>query len=220
MTKTSIRRVLVANRGEIAVRVIRTCRERGIETVAVFSEADRTSVHVRLADKAYPVGPAPSSQSYLVIEKLIEVARQSGCDAVHPGYGFLSENADFAQACADAGLIFIGPPPEAIRMMGDKTAARALMEKAGVPMAPGTTDAVADVQEATEVASEIGYPVLIKAAAGGGGKGMRVVEEEGGAGTGLRDGAERGAVGLWRRTRLYREIHPRAAPHRVSDSGG
>ena len=177
MTKTPIRRVLIANRGEIAVRVIRTCRERGIETVAVFSEADRTSVHVRLADEAYSVGPAPSSQSYLVIEKLIEVAQGSGCDAVHPGYGFLSENADFAQACADAGLIFIGPPPEAIRMMGDKTAARALMEKAGVPMAPGTTDAVADVQEATEVASEIGYPVLIKAAAGGGGKGMRVVEE-------------------------------------------
>ena len=179
MTNTPIRRVLVANRGEIAVRVIRTCRERGIETVAVFSEADRTSVHVRLADEAYSVGPAPSSQSYLVGEKLIEVARQSRCDAVHPGYGFLSENADFAQACADAGLVFIGPPPQAIRMMGDKTAARALMEEAGVPMAPGTTDAVADVQEATEVAGEIGYPVLIKAAAGGGGKGMRVVEEEG-----------------------------------------
>ncbi|MGI9174465.1 MAG: acetyl-CoA carboxylase biotin carboxylase subunit [Rhodothermales bacterium] len=179
MANVPIRRVLVANRGEIAVRVIRTCRERGIETVAVFSEADRTSVHVRLADSAYAIGPAPSSQSYLIGEKLIEVAQQSGCDAVHPGYGFLSENADFAQACADAGLIFIGPPPQAIRMMGDKTAARALMEKAGVPMAPGTTDAVADVQEATEVASEIGYPVLIKAAAGGGGKGMRVVEEEG-----------------------------------------
>ena len=179
MTNTPIRRVLVANRGEIAVRVIRTCRERGIETVAVFSEADRTSVHVRLADEAYSVGPPPSSQSYLVIEKLIEVAQQSGCDAVHPGYGFLSENAGFAQACADAGLIFIGPPPQAIRMMGDKTAARALMEEAGVPMAPGTTDAVTDVREATEVAGEIGYPVLIKAAAGGGGKGMRVVEEEG-----------------------------------------
>ena len=175
----TIRRVLVANRGEIAVRVIRTCREQGIETVAVFSEADRTSVHVRLADEAYPAGPAPSSQSYLIGEKLIEVARTSGCDAVHPGYGFLSENADFAQACTDAGLIFIGPPPKAIRMMGDKTAARALMEEAGVPMAPGTTDAVADVQRATGVASEIGYPVLIKAAAGGGGKGMRVVEEAG-----------------------------------------
>ena len=174
-----IRRVLVANRGEIAVRVIRTCRERGIETVAVFSEADRTSLHVRLADRAYPVGPAPSGQSYLAGENLLDVARRSHCDAVHPGYGFLSENADFAQACADAGLVFIGPPPEAIRMMGDKTAARALMEKAGVPMAPGTTDAVADVREAAEVAGEIGYPILIKAAAGGGGKGMRVVEEAG-----------------------------------------
>ena len=179
MPHTPIRRVLVANRGEIAVRVIRTCRERGIETVAVFSEADRTSVHVRLADRAYAIGPAPSAQSYLVGEKLIEVALASGCDAVHPGYGFLSENAPFAQACADAGLVFIGPPPSAIRTMGDKTAARALMEGAGVPMAPGTTDAVADVQEAAEVADVIGYPVLIKAAAGGGGKGMRVVEGAG-----------------------------------------
>src|SRR5690606_19496549 len=131
---------------------------------------------VRLADEAYEIGPAPSSQSYLVAERILEVARRSGADAVHPGYGFLSENAAFAEACAAAGIVFIGPPPDAIRAMGDKTAARALMARAGVPMAPRTTDAVADLDEATAVAEEIGYPVLLKAAAGGGGKGCRVVE--------------------------------------------
>ncbi|ARA93971.1 acetyl-CoA carboxylase biotin carboxylase subunit [Rhodothermaceae bacterium RA] len=173
----TIRKVLIANRGEIAVRVIRTCREHGIGTVAVFSEPDRTAPHVRLADEAYLIGPAPSAQSYLVQEKILEVAHRSGADAVHPGYGFLSENATFAQACADAGLIFIGPPPQAIKAMGDKTEARLLMEQAGVPMAPGTTDAIDDPDEAARIADEIGYPVLIKAAAGGGGKGMRIVED-------------------------------------------
>ncbi len=171
--------MLIANRGEIAVRVIRTCRERGLATVAVFSEPDRAALHVRLADEAYAIGPAPSNQSYLVHEKILEVAQRSGADAVHPGYGFLSENAAFAEACAGAGVIFIGPPPEAIRAMGDKTAARALMQAAGVPMAPGTTDAVDDADAAADVAAEIGYPVIIKAAAGGGGKGMRIVEEPG-----------------------------------------
>ena len=175
-TLRPIRKVLIANRGEIAVRVIRTCREQGIETVAVYSDPDRSAPHVRLADEAYPIGPAAASDSYLVQEKILEVAHQSGADAIHPGYGFLSENADFAQACADADVTFIGPPPEAIRAMGDKTAARKLMDDAGVPMAPGTTDAVASVEEGEEVAANIGYPVLIKAAAGGGGKGMRVVE--------------------------------------------
>ncbi|HMB93483.1 MAG TPA: acetyl-CoA carboxylase biotin carboxylase subunit [Rhodothermales bacterium] len=179
MTNRRIKKVLIANRGEIAVRVIRTCKELGIATVAVFSEPDRTALHVRLADEAYLLGPAPSSQSYLAQEKLIEVARRSGADAVHPGYGFVSENADFAEACAAAGLIFIGPPPEAIRAMGDKTAARAIMEEAGVPMAPGTTDAIDDRDEAARIADDIGYPVIIKAAAGGGGKGMRVVEDPG-----------------------------------------
>ena len=172
-----IRKVLIANRGEIAVRIMRTCQERGIETVAVYSEPDRSAPHVRLADEAYPIGPAAATESYLVQEKILEVADRSGADAIHPGYGFLSENAAFAEACADAGVIFIGPPPEAIRAMGDKTAARTLMEEAGVPMAPGTTDAVADVDEGARVASEIGYPVLIKAAAGGGGKGMRIVHQ-------------------------------------------
>ncbi|MEM8600543.1 MAG: acetyl-CoA carboxylase biotin carboxylase subunit [Bacteroidota bacterium] len=173
------RTVVVANRGEIAVRVMRTCRERGIRTVAVYSEADAAALHVRYADEAYLVGPAPSSESYLVMERILDVARQSGADAIHPGYGFLSENAAFAEACAEAGITFIGPPPGAIRSMGDKTAARALMEKAGVPMAPGTVNAVGSTAEAVEAANEIGYPVLIKAAAGGGGKGMRVVESAG-----------------------------------------
>jgi propionyl-CoA carboxylase alpha chain len=168
--------VLIANRGEIAVRVLRTCREMGLGTVAVYSDADATAPHVRMADRAVRLGPAPSNQSYLLVERVLDAARQTGADGIHPGYGFLSENADFAQACADAGIAFIGPSPDAIRAMGDKTAARALMERAGVPMAPGTTDAVASADEAQGVAREIGYPVLLKAAAGGGGKGMRIVE--------------------------------------------
>ncbi|NBB99598.1 MAG: acetyl-CoA carboxylase biotin carboxylase subunit [Bacteroidetes bacterium] len=172
-----IRKVLVANRGEIALRVMRTCQEQGIATVAVYSAPDRTAPHVRMADEAYLLGPAPSSESYLKQDTLLEVAAAAGADAVHPGYGFLSENAAFAQACADAGITFIGPPPEAIRAMGDKTAARAMMKEAGVPMPPGTPDAIADADEAAAAAEEIGYPVLIKAAAGGGGKGMRIVRE-------------------------------------------
>ncbi len=171
-----ITKVLVANRGEIAIRVMRTCRELGIPTVAVYSTADRTAPHVQMADEAYEIGPPPSGQSYLVQENILAVARQTGANAVHPGYGFLSENATFAQACADAGIMFIGPPPDAIRSMGDKTEARAMMAAAGVPMAPGTEDAVANFDEAARIAEDIGYPVLIKAAAGGGGKGMRIVE--------------------------------------------
>ena len=176
MTPRPIRTLLVANRGEIAVRILRTCRERGIETVAVYSDADADALHVRLADRAVRLGPAPSAESYLVAERVMEAARQSGADAVHPGYGFLSENADFARACEAAGLTFVGPPAEAIHLMGDKTEARKLMAQADVPMAPGTPDAIADPTEAERVAGEIGYPVLVKAAAGGGGKGMRVVE--------------------------------------------
>ena len=176
MTPRRIRRLLVANRGEIAVRVLRTCRERGIETVAVYSDADRDALHVRLADRAVHIGASPSAQSYLVGERILAAARATGADAVHPGYGFLSENAGFAEACTEAGVVFVGPPPEAMRLMGDKTAARRLMREAGVPMAPGTVDAIADAGEAERVAGEIGYPVLVKAAAGGGGKGMRVVE--------------------------------------------
>ena len=167
-----IRKVLVANRGEIAVRVLRTCRDLGIAGVAVFSEPDRGAMHVRLAREAQPIGPAPASESYLNVPRIIDAARRSGADAIHPGYGFLSENADFAEACAAAGLTFIGPPPEAIRQMGDKTRARSLMNQAGVPMASGTSD---DGNDPAETARAIGFPVLVKAAAGGGGRGMRVV---------------------------------------------
>ena len=176
MTPRPIKTLLVANRGEIAVRIIRTCRERGIEAVAVYSDADAGALHVRLADRAVRLGPAPSSESYLVVDRVLAAARESGADAVHPGYGFLSENADFARACQAAGITFVGPPPDAIHRMGDKTEARKLMADAGVPMAPGTPDAIADPAQAERVAGEIGYPVLVKAAAGGGGKGMRVVE--------------------------------------------
>jgi acetyl-CoA carboxylase biotin carboxylase subunit len=173
-----LRKLLIANRGEIAVRVIRACREQGIATVAVYSEADRESLHVLLADEAYPIGPAPSTESYLVIDTLVRVAKASGADAVHPGYGFLAERAAFAEACAAAGLIFVGPPPDAIRSMGDKTAARRLARAQGVPMVPGTVEPVASGEAARTVAGEIGYPVMVKAAMGGGGKGMRVVRAE------------------------------------------
>ena len=172
-----LKKVLVANRGEIALRIIRACRELGVDAVAVYSEADRLSPHVLEADEAYPIGPAPSAQSYLRADSLIEVALASGCDAVHPGYGFLAERAHFAQAVQDAGLVFIGPPPSAIAAMGDKTEARRRMIAAGVPVVPGTSEAFAGVEDAQRAAAEIGFPVLLKAAAGGGGKGMRVVEK-------------------------------------------
>lgn len=169
-------KVLVANRGEIAVRVMRSLREFGIKSVAVYSEADREALHVRYADEAYCVGPAASAESYLRIEKILEVAKQSGAQAIHPGYGFLSENAAFAQACEDAGVTFIGPRPYAITSMGSKTHARDLMREAGVPLVPGTPDAIEDPEEALEFAKKAGFPVLVKAAAGGGGKGMRRVD--------------------------------------------
>lgn len=173
----SIRKILIANRGEIAIRIIRTCRELGIESVAVFSDADRTALHVRMADEAYHVGPAPSIDSYLNQNRILEIANQAGVDAIHPGYGFLAENADFAAVCELAQIRFIGPPAQSIRAMGDKTAARAMMHEVGVPMVPGTIDAVDDGAVGAELAEDIGYPVLIKAAAGGGGKGMRIVYE-------------------------------------------
>ena len=172
-----IKKLLVANRGEIAVRVMRTCKELGIQTVAVFSEADRGALHVQMADEAYFIGPAPSKDSYLVEDKIIEIAVQANVNAIHPGYGFLSENAAFSEACKRKKIIFVGPSASAIRVMGDKTMARTMMEEAGVPMAPGTTESIDDVVEASKIAREIGYPVIIKAAAGGGGKGMRLVED-------------------------------------------
>jgi len=167
--------LLVANRGEIAVRVIRACRELGIRSVAIFSEADRRSLHVLEADEAFCVGPAPSAESYLRIDEILKVARQSNVEAVHPGYGFLAERALFSRAVQEAGLVFVGPTPETIEAMGDKTEARRRMLAAGVPIVPGVTDAIPTPEEATEIAADIGYPVLLKASAGGGGKGMRVV---------------------------------------------
>ncbi|HLM66262.1 MAG TPA: biotin carboxylase N-terminal domain-containing protein, partial [Longimicrobium sp.] len=172
------KKILVANRGEIALRVIRAAHELGIEAVAVYSEADRLAPHVLAADEAYLIGPPPSAQSYLRADVLIEVAKACGAEAIHPGYGFLSERAPFIQAVRDAGLVFIGPSPEAVTAMGDKTAARSRMIDAGVPVVPGTKEALRDAAEARTVAGEIGYPVLLKAAAGGGGKGMRVVSSE------------------------------------------
>ncbi len=172
-------KVLVANRGEIAVRIIRALEEMGIASVAVYSEIDREAPHVSRADEAYLIGPGPAAESYLVVEKIINAARESGADAIHPGYGFLAENADFARACDEAGIVFIGPPASAIDAMGSKTAARDLMAKAGVPIVPGTTEPVATVEDARVVIAEtVGYPVAIKAAGGGGGKGFRVALTE------------------------------------------
>ena len=169
------KKILVANRGEIAVRVIRACRELGILSTAVFSEVDRAALHVLMADEAYPIGAATAVESYLNINKILEVAKRCGADAIHPGYGFLSENSTFAQACAGAGIKFIGPSAASMEMMGSKTRARQEMEKAGVPFVPGSSRALESVQQAREVAARLGYPVMLKAAAGGGGKGMRLV---------------------------------------------
>ena len=175
-----MKKVLIANRGEIAVRIVRACREMGISPVAVYSECDRPALHVRLADEAYPIGPSPPRDSYLRIDRLIDAARRSGADAVHPGYGFLAENEDFAAACRDAGLAFIGPSPEAIALMGSKTAARTAARRAGVPVVPGTEDPIpadAKDEEVRRIADAVGYPLLVKAVAGGGGKGMRTVTD-------------------------------------------
>src|SRR6202451_1654389 len=169
------KKILIANRGEIAVRVIRACHEMGIAAVAVYSDVDRAALHARKADEAYPIGAAAASESYLNIRKILDVAKRSGADAIHPGYGFLSENPRFAQACADAGVSFIGPTAAAMEAMGSKTRARQAMEKAGVPFVPGTSRGIESFEEAGQAAAKIGFPVMLKAAAGGGGKGMRLV---------------------------------------------
>ncbi len=170
------KKILIANRGEIALRIIRTCRDMGIQSIAVFSDIDRKSPHVQFADEAYPLGGATSTESYLDGDKIIRIAKEHGAEAIHPGYGFLAENADFARKIQKAGITFIGPPPEAIELMGSKTAARTLMQAHGVPTVPGTKEAVRTEEEALKIASDIGFPVLIKASAGGGGKGMRLVQ--------------------------------------------
>ncbi len=172
------RKILISNRGEIAVRVMRACRDLHISPVAIFSEPDAASLHVRLADEAYEVGAAPAAESYLKISAIIDAAKRAGADAIHPGYGFLAENADFARAVADAGLVFIGPSPEAMDVMGSKTSARRAAIEAGAPVVPGTTEALKSFADAEQTAADIGYPVMLKAAAGGGGKGMRQVQSD------------------------------------------
>lgn len=173
-----ITKLLVANRGEIAIRVMKTAKKMGLKTVAVFSEADRNALHVKFADEAVCIGPAPSAQSYLKGDKIIEVAQSLGVDAIHPGYGFLSENASFSALCEENGIIFIGPQPKAIEMMGSKLAAKEAVMHYNIPMVPGVDHAIVDVEEAKKTAKEVGFPILIKASAGGGGKGMRIVERE------------------------------------------
>jgi acetyl-CoA carboxylase, biotin carboxylase subunit len=205
------KKILIANRGEIAVRVIRGCHEMGIRAVAVFSEADRASLHVRLADEAYAIGPAPSRESYLRIDKLIDVAKRAGCDALHPGYGFLAENPALPRACAAAGITFIGPSAEAMERLGSKTAARQLANRAGVPSVPGALEPIAEIAEARQFAEGIGYPVLLKAVAGGGGKGMRLVSRANEFDSAWRDAGSE-ATNAFGDGRLYLEKyleHPR-----------
>lgn len=172
------KKILIANRGEIALRIIRTCKELGIKTVAVYSEADRYSLHVRFADEAVCIGPGPSKDSYLNIPRIIAAAEITNAEAIHPGYGFLAENAMFAEICESSGIKFIGPTPDAIEAMGDKALAKETMRKAGVPVIPGSDGVVETLEEAREIANEIGYPIMLKAAAGGGGKGMRILNDE------------------------------------------
>ncbi|MBD3382585.1 MAG: ATP-grasp domain-containing protein, partial [candidate division Zixibacteria bacterium] len=208
-----MKKILIANRGEIAVRVIRACREMNVSNVAVFSDVDSAAMHVRMADEAYHIGPSPSSQSYLVKEKLIEVAKQSGADGVHPGYGFLSENAEFARMVTDAGLTWIGPPSEAIAMMGDKLTARKTAVKAKAPVVPGFEQSITDIDQIRQAVAEIGYPILIKAAAGGGGKGMRIVNSENELAEALRTAASE-ARSAFGDDRVYFEKYI-ARPHHI-----
>ena len=183
------RKILIANRGEIAVRILRACRELGIQTVGVFSEVDRNALHVRLADEAYPIGLAASRESYLRIDKLMDVAQRTGCDGLHPGYGFLAENPALPRACSDAGVTFIGPPAEAMEAMGSKTAGKQLARRSDVPTVPGTDDPIENPEQAQSLARTMGYPVVLKAVAGGGGKGMRVVPNDAAFAGAWRDAA-------------------------------
>ena len=207
------KKILIANRGEIAVRILRACRELGIRTVAVFSDVDRKSLHVRLADEAYPIGSAPSRESYLRIDKLIDVARRAGCDALHPGYGFLAENAALPRACVDAGLTFIGPSADAMESLGSKTAGRQLARGIDVPTVPGTNDPIERPAEAQALAQRMGYPILLKAVAGGGGKGMRLVSSDAEFDSAFRDASSE-AMNAFGDDRLYLEKYL-DRPHHV-----
>src|SRR6202050_5330877 len=198
------KKILIANRGEIAVRILRACRELSIRSAAVFSEVDRKSLHVRAAQKAYPIGPAPSRQSYLCIEKIIDVARRSGCDAIHPGYGFLAENAGLPRACVEAGITFIGPPAEAMEALGSKTAGRQLARRSDVPTVPGANSPIEKSDDAKALSQNMGYPVLLKAVAGGGGKGMRVVTRDSEFAPAWRDASSE-AMNAFGDSRLYLE---------------
>ncbi|MGC2528085.1 MAG: acetyl-CoA carboxylase biotin carboxylase subunit [Candidatus Acidiferrum sp.] len=198
------RKILIANRGEIAVRILRACRELGIRSASVFSEADRKSLHVRLSDEAYPVGPASSRESYLRIDKIMDVARRSGCDALHPGYGFLAENPALPRACAEAGITFIGPSAEAMEALGSKTAGRQLARRSDVPTVPGANDPIESSDDAQALAQNMGYPVLLKAVAGGGGKGMRVVTRDAEFAPAWRDASSE-ALNAFGDSRLYLE---------------
>jgi acetyl-CoA carboxylase biotin carboxylase subunit len=205
------KKILIANRGEIAVRILRACRELGIQSVAVFSDVDRKSLHVRLADEAYAIGPAPSRESYLRIDKLMDVAQRAGCDAVHPGYGFLAENAALPRACSEAGITFIGPPAEAMESLGSKTAGRQLARRVEVPTVPGTNDPT-EKSEARALAQSMGYPVLLKAVAGGGGKGMRLVYSDAEFDSAFRDAASE-AMNAFADERLYLEKYLECPRH-------
>jgi acetyl-CoA carboxylase biotin carboxylase subunit len=205
-------KLLIANRGEIACRVIRACRELGVRAVAVYSEADRAALHVARADEAYCIGPAPPLESYLNIEKIIETAKQAACEAVHPGYGFLAENAAFADACAEAGLVFVGPSGDTLRLAGDKLGARRTMAAAGIPIIPGMSAAAGDAEDVPAEAEKLGYPVIVKAAGGGGGKGMRIVRDEGELAECL-EAARREALGAFGDDTVYLEKYVERPRH-------
>ena len=192
-----IKKILIANRGEIACRVIKTARRMGIATVAVYSDADVRALHVQMADEAIHIGPAPAAESYIVIDKILDAIRQSGADAVHPGYGFLSENKAFAEALDKEGVAFIGPPAGAIEAMGDKITSKKIAAEAGVSTVPGYMGLIADADEAVKIAGEIGYPVMIKASAGGGGKGMRIAWSESEVAEGFQSSKNEAAFELW-----------------------
>ncbi len=213
------KKILVANRGEIALRVICACKELGIKAVAIYSEADRNSLHVRFADEAICIGPPRLNESYLNIPAVISAAEIANVDAVHPGYGLLSENANFAEVAQACGIKFIGPPPEITRMMGEKEKARATMKKQGVPILPGSDGIIASADEALEWARTVGFPVIVKASAGGGGRGMRIIRDEAGAAESFPLRAIRSCGSLRQRRSLHGEVHRAPAPHRVSGAG-